>query len=216
MADSEERKVFSQNLRKYMDLKNVDRNKLASDLDVAYTTVQEWYMGTSYPRIDKISAIAKILGVSKSDLIEDENSVFNVGIPILGKIPAGSPLEAVQELYTVDHLKPPKGWKHNVNNYFALRVSGDSMLPEYDDGDIVVFQKNTASYSGKDCCVLIDNDDATFKRVTKNNNGILLEPLNIHNSSGFLPLQLTEEDCVSRSVQILGVAVYRFGKIQYK
>ena len=43
-----------------MDLKNVDRNKLASDLDVAYTTVQEWYMGTSYPRIDKISAIAKI------------------------------------------------------------------------------------------------------------------------------------------------------------
>ncbi len=212
----EEKRIFSANLRKYMELYDIDRNKLANDLGLPYTTINEWYYAKVYPRLDRITKLAEYLGVPKSALIEDENSPKFKGIPILGKIPAGVPIEVAQREYTIDHLKPPKNWNHDVNNYFALIVMGDSMATSYNDGDIVVFKKDVAEFSGKDCCVLIDKDDATFKRVTTTNDGgILLQPLNINNSSGFLPEHLTVEQCISRSVKILGVAVNCFKEIKY-
>ena len=214
MEEKDERLIFANNLKKYMEIRNIDRNKLASMLGVAYTTVNEWYTGTSYPRFDKLPAIASALGVFKSDLIEEDDNNAKVGIPILGRIPAGVPFEAVQNDYIDDYLQPPKKWNHNPSNYFALKIIGDSMQPKYKNGDYVVFNKNVDSFSGRDCCVLIDNNDATFKRVTKNNNGILIEPLNIHNDTNFLPVQYSEEECISKNIRILGIASFSFSEIE--
>jgi len=212
----EEKRIFSTNLRKYMELYDIDRNKLAQAMDLPYSTINEWYVGAVYPKLDRISKLAEVLGVSKSDLIEDPNSSKIKGIPILGKIPAGVPIEVAQNEYTIDYIKPPRNWNHDVTNYFALFVSGDSMANDYNDGDIVIFKKDVAEFSGRDCCVLIDNEDATFKRVIKTTDGgILLQPLNINNSSGFIPVHLTLEECISRSVKILGVATDSFKKINY-
>lgn len=210
----DEKKIFSTNLRKYMELYNVDRNKLAQAMNLPYSTINEWYTGTVYPRLDRLTKLAEVLGVSKSALIEDPNSTKLKGIPILGRIPAGVPIEVAQDEYTIDYLRPPMNWNHDVTNYFALIVSGDSMANEYNDGDVIIFKKDVSEFSGKDCCVLIDNNDATFKRVIKTSDGgILLQPLNVNNSSGFLPVHLTLEDCISRSVKILGVATNSFKSI---
>lgn len=213
MNDSEERRILSRNLRKFMEVQNVDRNKLCEVLDVSYTSVTEWIHGETYPRADKITKLANFFGVPKSALVDDQD---NKGIPILGRIPAGIPFEAVQEQYTIDHVMPPLNWHHNVNNYFALIVVGDSMEDEYSDGDIVIFKKETTDFNGRDCCVIIDNDDATFKKVTKTDDGILLEPLNIHNSTHFLPTPYSAQECVDKSIRVIGVAEYKFGRTKIK
>ena len=213
MKDSEERKIFSKNLRKFMEIQNIDRNKLCEELDVSYTSVTEWIHGETYPRADKITKLANLFGIPKSALVDDDS---NSGIPILGKVPAGVPFEAIQEQYTIDHVKPPINWHHNINNYFGLIVVGDSMEDKYSDGDIVIFKKETTDFNHRDCCIIIDNNDATFKRVTKTDDGILLEPLNNNNSTHFLPTPYSAQECVDLSIRVIGVAEYIFGKIKNK
>ena len=55
-----------------MRSRDVDRNKLCSDLGLKYTTVRDWLKGITYPRIGKIELLADYFGVNKSDLIEDK------------------------------------------------------------------------------------------------------------------------------------------------
>lgn len=73
MNDLVNKEVFAKNLNYYMNLNRVDRNKLCNDLGFKYTTVREWTNGTSYPRIDKIEAMANYFGILKSNLIEDKS-----------------------------------------------------------------------------------------------------------------------------------------------
>jgi transcriptional regulator with XRE-family HTH domain len=61
-----------------MELNQKDRNDVARDLDLPYTTVTGWCNGEFYPRIDKIEKLAIYFGVEKSDLIENkENQIGN-------------------------------------------------------------------------------------------------------------------------------------------
>ncbi len=75
MSDLGNKEIFAKNLNYYMNLNNVDRNKLCNDLDFNYTTVREWTNGTSYPRIDKIELLANYFGILKSDLIENKREI---------------------------------------------------------------------------------------------------------------------------------------------
>ena len=50
-----------------------------------------------------------------------------VKIPVLGKIPAGIPFEAIEDTYTEDYEEIPKSWTRGGKEYFALRLTGDSM-----------------------------------------------------------------------------------------
>lgn len=54
MSDLGNKKVFSKNLRKYMDLYQKSRSDICKDLGFAYTTFTSWETGVNYPRIDKI------------------------------------------------------------------------------------------------------------------------------------------------------------------
>ena len=75
MSDLGNKEIFAKNLNYYMNLNNVDRNKLCNDLDFNYTTVREWTNGTSYPRIDKIELLANYFGILKYDLIENKREI---------------------------------------------------------------------------------------------------------------------------------------------
>ena len=199
MTDLGNKNILSKNIKKYMDLKGVNRMAVADATGISYTTLTDWINGTYYPHIDKIELLANFFGCKKSDLIEDltwdnntrlANMEKNVvRVPLLGKIPAGMPLEAIENQYTVDYEEVPAEWIKGDKEYFALKLTGDSMEPQYGDGDVVVSLRvfDIMNVSGKDCCVRVNGSDATFKRVTIKDNGILLSPLNIDNSSGFLP-----------------------------
>lgn len=79
---TENKDIFSKNLKYYMDKKGVDRNQLCSDLDLKYTTVRDWIKGITYPRIGKIELLANYFGINKSDLIEEKSTIPSSSIPL--------------------------------------------------------------------------------------------------------------------------------------
>ena len=210
------KEIFSKNLNYFMNAHSIDRYRIAQITDVKYSTVSDWCNGIYYPRIDKIELIADYFGISKADLIEKHNWESSsrlatmekkvVRVPLLGKIPAGLPFEAIEDSFTVDYEEVPANWTNGDKKFFALKIEGDSMEPEYKDGDVVVFLFTPEFNSGQDCCVRINGSDATFKRVSKKENGIMLTPLNLDNSTGFLPTFYTWEEIEKIPIEIIGVA----------
>ena len=96
-------------------------------------------------------------------------------IPLLGKIAAGSPIEAVarQESISIASLFLGPG-------RYALRVQGDSMVDDgIFDGDIIICQKADTAQNGKIVVALVDNESATLKRLRMNRDGtVSLLPAN--------------------------------------
>lgn len=100
-------------------------------------------------------------------------------LPILGKIPAGSPMEAVptEDYFDVTH-------ELGGDNRFLLRVSGDSMIGDnICDGDHVLCQKAQQAPNGTIVVALIDKQEVTLKRIQQKNNAITLVPSNPNYSS---------------------------------
>lgn len=72
MSEEVYKKIFSRNLLKYMNLKNKSQIDIVNDLGFNKSAVSTWCKGTRLPRMDKVDALAKYLGVMRSDLIEDK------------------------------------------------------------------------------------------------------------------------------------------------
>ena len=85
--------------------------------------------------------------------------------------------------------------------YFGLKVKGNSMEPEYLDGDTLLILKQDDCENGDDAIVMVNGNDGTFKRVFKNENGIILQPLN----SSYSPMVYSNEDIEKLPVKILGI-----------
>lgn len=65
------KKIFAQNLQRYMDKKGITRMELCDDLGFKYSAVCEWLKANKYPRIDKIEKMARYFDIPKSYLIEE-------------------------------------------------------------------------------------------------------------------------------------------------
>ena len=76
-------------------------------------------------------------------------------------------------------------------------------------GDIVIFEKCSDCESGQHCVVMVNGNDATFKKVIKSENGITLQPLN----SNYEPMFYTNKQIKELPVRILGVAKEKRTKI---
>jgi repressor LexA len=97
-------------------------------------------------------------------------------IPILGKIAAGVPIEAIQQ--EVARIAAPADLLSS-GEHFALEVRGDSMVGAgILDGDIVILQKTEVANSGDIVVALVDNQEATLKRLRKRGGSIALEAAN--------------------------------------
>jgi len=103
----------------------------------------------------------------------DDEEVF---IPVLGKIAAGAPIEALEN--QTESLPLSKSFLGS-NEYFALKVEGDSMIEAgINTGDYVIIKKTNIAESGKIVVALIDNHEATLKRMRKKGPSIALESAN--------------------------------------
>ncbi len=122
-------------------------------------------------------------------------------IPILGSIPAGIPLEAIEDI--IDYEEIPLDWTRGGKEYFALQVRGNSMYPRYEEGDVIILRKQDEWESGKDCAVRVDGNEATFKRVKITDDGIILQAINPDYDS----YAFSAKDMESVPVKLLGVVV---------
>lgn len=97
-------------------------------------------------------------------------------IPVLGRIAAGVPISAIQ--HEVDRVTPPVDFADSEAHY-ALEVKGDSMMNAgILDGDIVILRRTDSATSGDIVVALIDDEEATLKRLRKKGDSVALEAAN--------------------------------------
>lgn len=202
MSDELYKKIFSSNLRKYMSLNNKTQVDLINDLGFNKSAVSTWCNGTRLPRMDKVGALAKYFGIRRSDLIEDksESKIKPTTIPVLGSVPAGIPIEAIQDIIDYEEIDAATAAK---GEYFALQVKGSSMEPRICEGDIVIVRKQDDVESGEIAIVMVNGDNATIKRLLKYEDGIRLMPTN----PAYEPLYFTNDEILEKPVKVIGKVI---------
>jgi len=100
-----------------------------------------------------------------------------VQVPLLGRIAAGVPIEAIENKETI--AVPQSKLPFSSGNYYALRVAGDSMKDErINDGDIVLVKEQKFAENGQKVVALLNNSEATLKTFYKERSCVRLEPAN--------------------------------------
>jgi repressor LexA len=106
----------------------------------------------------------------------DEDASFPVSVPMMGRIAAGTPIEALQ---TRSHNISVPPDMLGSGEHYALEVRGDSMMEAgILDGDTVLIQRNDSADTGDIVVALIDEEEATLKRFRRRGASIALEPAN--------------------------------------
>ena len=114
--------------------------------------------------------------VIKGGLDNENSNVENSEIPVLGKIAAGTPVEAIQN--EVSRIPLPANMEKN-GEYFGLKVQGDSMIEAgISEGDTVIVKKTDTADNGKIVVALIDDHEAMLKRIRRKGKTIALESAN--------------------------------------
>lgn len=100
-----------------------------------------------------------------------------IDIPVLGHIAAGQPLEAIE--VPDNTITIPKSEIGRSGDFYALRVDGDSMIDEgIFDGDTVIIKKQSSADNGQTVVAVIDDNEATLKKLYHEKNRIRLQPAN--------------------------------------
>lgn len=128
-------------------------------------------------------------------------------IPVLGRVAAGIPIEAVQDIEDYEDI--PASWG-DPREYFALKIQGHSMEPRIWDGDTVIVQKLSDADSDSVAVVLVDGEEATVKQIKKSEDGMTLIGWN---PAVYPPKFYTWAEVSRLPVQILGIVKEVRGKI---
>ena len=114
--------------------------------------------------------------VIKGGLDENTSNVKSSEISVLGKIAAGTPIEAIQN--EVARIPLPANIEKN-GEYFGLKVQGDSMIEAgINEGDTVIVKKTDTADNGKIVVALIDDHEAMLKRIRRKGKTVALESAN--------------------------------------
>jgi repressor LexA len=116
----------------------------------------------------------------------DDDSGRPIAVPVMGRIAAGTPIEAIQ---TRSHtINVPPDMLSTTGEHFALEVRGDSMIEAgILDGDVALIKKTDGADTGDIVVALIDDEEATLKRFRRRGASIALEPANTSYEVRILP-----------------------------
>jgi repressor LexA len=116
---------------------------------------------------------------------EESNYNHPVAVPVMGRIAAGTPIEALQ---TRSHTISVPPDMLGSGEHYALEVRGDSMMEAgILDGDMALIQRNESADTGDIVVALIDDEEATLKRFRRRGASIALEPANTAYEVRILP-----------------------------
>ena len=114
--------------------------------------------------------------VIKGGLDQKKSNNKDIEIPVLGKIAAGTPVEAIQN--EIARIPLPSNLEKN-GEYFGLRVQGDSMIEAgISEGDTVIVKKTDTAENGKIVVALVDDHEAMLKRIRRKGKTVALESAN--------------------------------------
>lgn len=195
--NQKQKEIFAKNLNYWMNNRNKTQMDLMNDLDLSSSTVSDWCNAKKYPRMGTVQMLADYLGILKSDLIEGKKLASDK-IPVLGIIKAGYDYLADENI--IGYVTVNDSSLKN-DDFFALKVKGDSMVPEIYENDIAIIKKQNDFENGDYVVALINGEEATIKKGYKTDTGLLLQPVN----SSFAPLIFDKKDIDTLPVKIIGV-----------
>lgn len=185
---------------------NLTLEQVGDLVGVGKSTVRKWETGDiENMKRDKIVKLAKALRVSPSYImgIEEEQPQIETlpvkKIPVVSKISAGLPIYSEENL--IDYIYFATNKLNSDKEEFGLKVSGDSMDKIFQDGDVVVVEKDSIVENGQLGVVMINGYNATVKRIRYNGDQVILIPES--NNTNHYPQVYGKDD----EVKIIGRVV---------
>ena len=132
-----------------------------------------------------IEKLSELFGILPSELlgISATNNVMSNTTNVIGVVPAGTPLEAIEDI--IGEIEYPSRFANK--EVFALQIKGDSMNKVLPDGCIGLFEKTSTLENGEIGAIMVNGDDATVKKFYRLTDSYVLEPvLNKLNSNQYV------------------------------
>ena len=175
---------------------------------IPQSTWYSWKQRDSIPTNRYMPNITTFLGVSAEYIISGEGENIQkielddepIQIRVLGKVAAGIPIEAVEDVIGEETISKKMA---ETGDYFGLRISGDSMEPTIHHGSIVIVRQQDDVENGDIAIVIVNGEDAICKKIEKFENGIMLVPMNKIYEEKFY----TNEEIEKLPVRIMGKVV---------
>lgn len=204
---------FAKNLKYLREKCGLNRRELSEKIKVNPSTLTRWEneeIGATvknaidvcnYFNVSMADLLGKDLQFDNADIIELETDIIQ--IPVLGTIKAGIPIESQEDI--IEYVDIPKSWCKGGKKFYGLKISGDSMVPKYNENDIVIFEQNDdlTLFNGKDCAIMINGTESTFKKLLVNENGVVLQPYN----STYDLMVFSKEQVENLPIKVVGIAI---------
>ncbi|MCI2923938.1 LexA family transcriptional regulator [Staphylococcus hominis] len=166
-------------LKRLMELKSGSIKAFSEEIGLAYTTVRSILeRGVFNAKVENVIKICKGLNIKPEEIMDIEQPKLETlpvkKIPVVSKISAGLPIYSEENL--VDYIYFATNKLNSDKEEFGLKVSGDSMDKIFQDGDIVVVEKDSVVENGQLGVVMVNGYNATVKRIRYNGDQIILIP----------------------------------------
>ena len=163
---------------------------------------------TSSISLETLNKVSNIYNVSIDYLLKnnkDYPAKTGFKIPVLGSIPAGIPIEAIEDVIDYEEISESYA---SSGEYFGLKVKGTSMQPRIMNGDVVIVRRQDSAETGDVCVVMVNGYEATLKAIKRTEDGITLIPYNTQ----FKEMFYSNQDIEELPVRVVGKVVELRGK----
>lgn len=203
----------SERIKEAMELLNMKQADLVERTGISKGALSSYISGRYLPKQTNIYLIAKALNVNEAWLMGSDvpmnrttsSRSSGVKINVLGRVAAGIPIEAVEEIIDQEEITEELA---RTGSFFGLQIKGNSMEPRICEGDVVIVRQQDDAESGDVVIALINGDDAVCKRLRKYRDGIEL----ISNNPSYEPMYFDNDEIEKKPVRIIGKVVELRGK----
>lgn len=172
--------MFGERIKELRKRYKMTQKQLAEKLFIDQTAVSYWESGKTKPDFEKQQLLADLFNVSVDYLLGRDTVQTNrqkgIMVPVLGKVVAGIPLDAVEEILDYEEISKDMA---KQGDHFALQIKGNSMEPKFSEGDVVIVRKQPDVDTGDIAVVLVNGNEATVKKIKKRHDGVMLVPTNL-------------------------------------
>ena len=197
--------TIGKKIKHYRNQRGYTQGTLAEKANISRSYLGDIEGDRYNPSVSTLQDLSRALNIDASLLLGNslgaETPLKGVKIPVLGKIIAGIPVDAITDILDYEEITPELA---KTGDFFALQITGDSMAPKFLENDIVIVKKQSDIDSGDIAIVLVNGDDATVKQVQKKKDGIVLQA---YNPAAFEAQFYTNQEIEELPIEILGKVI---------